>query len=258
MKNKNCIFAASIPQTIFLAFVCVAIFIATYSAVNAANIGYQFPVDCCTAKSVIVCGRTGGDSLSFINTLIFHSQMPQTMKNASKVNNSTLTSTPDCESVTPKEKQFDFSKLNKYLTDVIYPSSVAEDLRAITISYLEMSLYTLMEFEGMRPLKMCPHEDVQDHIIPSRRSSCSTRTAHPHYLTKIVDFISKLGLNHLIRNEYEMKTKGEMLENCNDKDMLLATYQHSCSCAKRGHKVHWDVRTAPQCGACMPCIYRRV
>ena len=95
-------------------------------------------------------------------------------------------------------------------------------------------------------------------LTPSRRSSCSTRTAHPHYITKVVDFISKLGLNHLIRNEYEMKTKGEMLENCNDKGTLLATYQHSCSCAKRGHKVHWDVRTAPQCGVCMPCIYRRV
>ena len=95
-------------------------------------------------------------------------------------------------------------------------------------------------------------------LTPSRRSSCSTRTAHPYYIAKVIDFISKLGLNHLIRNEYEMKTKGEMLENCHDKDMLIATYQYSCSCAKRGHKVYWDVRTAPQCGLCMPCIYRRV
>ncbi|MCG6188662.1 Qat anti-phage system QueC-like protein QatC [Maribellus maritimus] len=95
-------------------------------------------------------------------------------------------------------------------------------------------------------------------LTPSRRSSCSTRTAHPYYLTRVVSFISKLGLNHLITNDYEMKTKGEMLKNCNDKDTLFATYQHSCSCAKRGHKVHWDIRTAPQCGVCMPCIYRRV
>lgn len=95
-------------------------------------------------------------------------------------------------------------------------------------------------------------------LTPSRRSSCSTRTAHPYYLTKVVDFISKLGLNHLIKNEYDIKTKGEMLENCKDKDTLLATYLYSCSCAKRGHKVHWDNRTAPQCGVCMPCIYRRV
>ncbi|MFV0402895.1 MAG: Qat anti-phage system QueC-like protein QatC [Bacteroides graminisolvens] len=97
-------------------------------------------------------------------------------------------------------------------------------------------------------------------LTPSRRSSCSTRTAHPYYLLKVVDFISKLGLNHLIKNEYEMKTKGEMLEECIDNDILRATYRESCSCAKRGTRK--DIRDVMvgtnHCGICMPCIYRRV
>lgn len=97
-------------------------------------------------------------------------------------------------------------------------------------------------------------------LTPSRRSSCSTRTAHPYYLIKVIDFISKLGLNHHIKNEYEMKTKGEMLEECIDKDILRATYKKSCSCAKRGtRKDIRDVMTGTNhCGICMPCIYRRV
>lgn len=97
-------------------------------------------------------------------------------------------------------------------------------------------------------------------LTPSRRSSCSTRTAHPYYLTKVVDFISMLGLNHLIKNQYEMKTKGEMLEECIDNDILRATYKESCSCAKRGtRKDIRDVMTGTNhCGICMPCIYRRV
>lgn len=97
-------------------------------------------------------------------------------------------------------------------------------------------------------------------LTPSRRSSCSTRTAHPYYLIKVVDFISKLGLNHFIKNGYEMKTKGEMLEECIDKDILRATYKKSCSCAKRGtRKDIRDVMTGTNhCGICMPCIYRRV
>lgn len=97
-------------------------------------------------------------------------------------------------------------------------------------------------------------------LTPSRRSSCSTRTAHPYYLIKVVDFISKLGLNHHIKNEYEMKTKGEMLEKCIDNDILRATYKESCSCAKRGtRKDIRDVMTGTNhCGICMPCIYRRV
>lgn len=97
-------------------------------------------------------------------------------------------------------------------------------------------------------------------LTPSRRSSCSTRTAHPYYLIKVGDFISKLGLNHLIKNEYEMKTKGEMLVECIDNDVLRATYKESCSCAKRGtRKDIRDVMTGTNhCGICMPCIYRRV
>ena len=97
-------------------------------------------------------------------------------------------------------------------------------------------------------------------LTPSRKSSCSTRTAHPYYLIKVIDFISKLGLNHLIKNEYEMKTKGEMLEECIDNDILRATYKKSCSCAKRGtRKDIRDVMTGTNhCGICMPCIYRRV
>lgn len=95
-------------------------------------------------------------------------------------------------------------------------------------------------------------------LTPSRRSSCSTRTAHPHYLRMIDSFFIKLGLNHKVVNEYELKTKGEMLSDCNNMDILLSTYKFSNSCAKRGHTWHWDHREALQCGVCMPCIYRRV
>ena len=97
-------------------------------------------------------------------------------------------------------------------------------------------------------------------LTPSRRSSCSTRTAHPYYLIKVGDFISKLGLKHSITNEYGKKTKGEMLEECDNKDILIATYKNSCSCGKRGTRK--DIRDVMigtnHCGICMPCIYRRV
>lgn len=95
-------------------------------------------------------------------------------------------------------------------------------------------------------------------LTASRRSSCSTRTAHPHYLRMIDSFFNKLGLNHKVVNEYELKTKGEMLSDCNNMNILLSTYKLSNSCAKRGHTRYWDDRKALQCGVCMPCIYRRV
>lgn len=97
-------------------------------------------------------------------------------------------------------------------------------------------------------------------LNPSRRSSCSTRTAHPYYLLKVEEFIRKLGLNHSIKNDYQKRTKGEMMKGCIDSDVLIETYKHSCSCAKRGTRK--DIRDIKEgtnhCGICMPCIYRRV
>ncbi|GHU75792.1 hypothetical protein FACS189461_2570 [Spirochaetia bacterium] len=97
-------------------------------------------------------------------------------------------------------------------------------------------------------------------LTPSRRSSCSTRTAHPYYLLKLSEYISKLRINHNIRNKYELKTKGEMVEECKDRNLLLSIYKDSCSCAKRGtRKDVWDTPNGTHhCGTCMPCIYRRV
>jgi 7-cyano-7-deazaguanine synthase in queuosine biosynthesis len=97
-------------------------------------------------------------------------------------------------------------------------------------------------------------------LTPSRISSCSTRTSHPYYLAKVEEFIKSIGLNHSIRNRYEFKTKGEMLEECKDRDLILKTHSLSCSCGKRGTRK--DIRDnstgTNHCGICMPCIYRRV
>jgi 7-cyano-7-deazaguanine synthase in queuosine biosynthesis len=97
-------------------------------------------------------------------------------------------------------------------------------------------------------------------LTSSRISSCSTRTSHPHYLAKLEEFIKSIGLNHSIINKYELKTKGEILEECKDRDLILKTYNLSCSCGKRGTRK--DIRDnstgTNHCGICMPCIYRRV
>ena len=95
-------------------------------------------------------------------------------------------------------------------------------------------------------------------MTPSRRSSCSTRTTHPHFLSSFQSVLDKLGLNHQVVNKYQLDTKGEMVSNCANLDLLLKTYPLSCSCGKRGTRK--DIRDnghVSHCGVCMPCIYRR-
>lgn len=95
-------------------------------------------------------------------------------------------------------------------------------------------------------------------LTPSRSSSCSTRTTHPYFLELMEQFLISVGMNHPIVNDYQFCTKGEMVEGCADKQILLATYPLSCSCGKRGtRKDIRDDEHAPHCGVCMPCIYRR-
>lgn len=71
-------------------------------------------------------------------------------------------------------------------------------------------------------------------------------------------FLGELGLNHMVINDYQECTKGEMVEQCLDRNLLKSTYRLSCSCGKRGTRK--DIRDdghAANCGVCMPCIYRR-
>lgn len=93
MKNKSITFVAFLQGTNLLVLVCVAVFIATITAINAANIGYLSDGRYAT-KPVIVPCRTEKGSLSLFKYFNF-SFMQGTMKNQGSVNNSTaaLTST---------------------------------------------------------------------------------------------------------------------------------------------------------------------
>lgn len=94
-------------------------------------------------------------------------------------------------------------------------------------------------------------------LTPARKGSLSTRTVHPYYINKLGSILDALGLNYSLINPYKLKTKGEMMQQCKDPAILLSTYADSASCGKRGHKEQWEDKHSRQCGACVPCIYRR-
>lgn len=94
-------------------------------------------------------------------------------------------------------------------------------------------------------------------LTPSRRGSCSTRTAHPYYLSLLQEWIDSIGLHHSICNPLLSKTKGEAVSQCKNQSVLRKSALLSTSCAKPGHKRWWVRRDASGCGCCMPCIYRR-
>lgn len=133
-------------------------------------------------------------------------------------------------------------------------------LRSRSFLFLSMAVLVADSLQSDMPVYIPENGTISLNypLTPSRRSSCSTRTTHPHFIELMNSFLQNIGLNHQVENKYQTCTKGEMVEKCIDRDVLLAAYNKSCSCGKRGtRKDIRDDNHAVHCGVCMPCIYRR-
>jgi len=83
-----------------------------------------------------------------------------------------------------------------------------------------------------------------------RIGSLSTRTTHPYFISQIQNILNEIGFNVELKNPYQTKTKGEMLQECKDKNALEKALPSTVSCS------NWH-RKGIQCGRCVPCIIRR-
>ena len=88
-------------------------------------------------------------------------------------------------------------------------------------------------------------------LTAARVGSLSTRTTHPVLLRLIQQLLEHAGLNVQLRNPYQTKTKGEMLADCADQELLAQLAVRSTSCGRFGH---FGYR---HCGRCVPCQIRR-
>jgi len=100
-------------------------------------------------------------------------------------------------------------------------------------------------------------------LTAARRGSCSTRTVHPRFLIALNEILERVGMRNPVLNPYELKTKGEMVAECRDQNILKSAYALTRSCSKFGRKGHWINRkslsgkTPLGCGICIPCLFRR-
>ena len=84
-----------------------------------------------------------------------------------------------------------------------------------------------------------------------RIGSLSTRTTHPIFLNFFQQLLDNTGLKITIENPYQDKTKGEMLKECLNQDVLKSYASRTTSCGR--YRVHKH----QHCGRCVPCLVRR-
>lgn len=89
-----------------------------------------------------------------------------------------------------------------------------------------------------------------------RLGALSTRTTHPFYIARWNDLLRVLLFTVLIENPYWDKTKGEMVEGCQDPAVLKQLVTASLSCSSPA-KARWAGQPTQHCGFCLPCLIRR-
>jgi hypothetical protein len=89
--------------------------------------------------------------------------MTKSHVNAIRAKHSSRESARDRERVNPTGKQYDFSSIQEYLSEGDTLDYLVKTLREARASYLELSLYALMENFDLKTLKVLPHEQVQGH-----------------------------------------------------------------------------------------------
>lgn len=68
--------------------------------------------------------------------------------------------------------------------------------------------------------------------------------------------LKNLGTEFSVSNPYWNKTKGEMADQCRNKELLYDLMTKSFSCSSPG-KARWRGVKPQHCGYCVPCLIRR-
>jgi hypothetical protein len=122
------------------------------------------------------------------------------------------------------------------------------------IAFGIMSVCILQRMTSNKSLELIMPENgfisLNAPLTLRRIGSLSTRTTHPYFVGLMSKILQAVELPNIIRNPYQFMTKGEMIANCADKELLQSIVNDTISCS------HWH-RTNQQCGICIPCLIRR-
>jgi hypothetical protein len=86
---------------------------------------------------------------------------------------------------------------------------------------------------------------------PGRLGSLSTKTTHPVYVNGIQSLWNELGIPARLSFPYRYRTKGELLLECTNHQLLAKLIGESTSCGK------YQRHNLTHCGECVPCLVRR-
>lgn len=130
--------------------------------------------------------------------------------------------------------------------------------RSRSILFLSLGIFVAHSLGRTSELHVCENGFISLNvpISPNRIGSNSTRTTHPFFIDAFQKLLVNLGIDVEIITTYKYKTKGEMLKESRNRNILVDGIELTRSCSKSN--LRW-LKYDPKghCGICMPCIVRR-
>jgi 7-cyano-7-deazaguanine synthase in queuosine biosynthesis len=141
---------------------------------------------------------------------------------------------------------------------VQFPEAPELTLRSRSLLYLALGVTAAAAFGPEMPLLLPENGwvSLNPPLTLNRLGAYTTRTTHPYFLKQITRLWRDAGLNHPLINPYQHLTKGEVLAQCHNHDLLQQLARLSSSCA-RPVASRWRRGPKGECGYCYPCLLRR-
>lgn len=132
-------------------------------------------------------------------------------------------------------------------------------MRSRSFLFLSLGVATATSANSSAPLVIAENGLISLNVplTPARGGSSSTRTTHPHFIELYRGVLKKLAVPVVLELPYRFKTKGEMLAEVRDKDMLKKTAALTMSCSHPEAGRYHGHSPTNHCGYCVPCIIRR-
>ena len=137
------------------------------------------------------------------------------------------------------------------------PHETERSTRARSIvffAFAALAADELHQSSGVAPSLYVPENGFISLNAPlnaGRTGSLSTKTTHPVFLDRLHEVFSALEIPATLQRPYAFKTKGELMRECHDQDVLRELVSQSTSCGRFGYYNY------THCGRCVPCLVRR-
>lgn len=146
-----------------------------------------------------------------------------------------------------------------YITKPIIGKDYEKTMRSRSLLFISLGVTIASIFSNSLPLVIAENGFISLNIplTGTRVGSSSTRTTHPYFINNIQMVLDKLNIDCRIKMPYRHMTKGEMLLNGSDIEVLKDILGLTMSCAHPEAARYMKLNSGIHCGYCYPCLIRQ-